>query len=170
MTNSILNFDTVKSFALLKDEDSKSLIISAGDNMILLNKFRISDTYLRCKFSYSGEYHFYVFSNYECSIFNEFTKLYEYRYCSSLVKTTVIISIASNLVPLWIIIGIVFGILLAFLIFIILYKYGDSFSKSNKVIHLKNNDKTPIPLYNNPKFLGIDLDDIKLEDGNSNNL
>lgn len=153
----------IRSFSLLSEEDNRYIVLSSNNNIILLSNITISNSVLKCNFFTSGEYSFLSIINYDCSDYLSDTNSNIYSYCSSLTNISVNISISKKMLPLWIALSIILGLTIILTILIFIYKYSHYISKfklSNNKIQVS---KSQVKLYNNPKFLGIELDDIKIE-------
>ena len=154
--------------SLIIDENyGVNLLLNTDSSLYSLTGLHIKNSILKCEFEYSGVYEFAYSINKDCSVYDYNMNSIVNKYCSDIVKFQITVTISNSLIALWISLSCLGGIILCCTCFIIIYKYNCFIPRIDRKVDIL---KTKMPLYNDPRMLGIDINDIKIENNmNTNN-
>lgn len=160
--------DNLWDISVIYNNDYEPSLLSNGSNKTVINflHYKFSKSKLDCKLLYKGDYCITYVTNYDCSFYDSKTLKMTNQICKSVFSSIYSVDKGKNLKPLWIILGIIGFIIFVIILFVIIYKYN-CFIYNRKNPNPLKNDKTPY--YNDPKNLGIDVNEIDLFNDLRNN-
>lgn len=154
--------------SVIYNNDYEPSLLSNGSGKTVINflHYKFSKSKLDCKLLYKGDYCLTYVTNYDCSFYDSKSLKMTNQICKSVFSSIYSVDKGKNLKPLWIILGIIGLIIFVIILFVIIYKYN-CFIYNRKNPNPLKNDKTPY--YNDPKNLGIDVNEIDLFNDLRNN-
>lgn len=163
-----LPFDYQKSayweISLLYNYDfTTTLLLNGQDSILFLTEFIQRDSNLKCQFYNKGEYYLSLVKYYDCSKYISVLGRVRNDYCSYKLENKYIVNFGSEYRFWWYVLGGIGLLIVGVVVFIIIYKY-------NCFIRKKQESKIkPRKFYNDPKYLGIDVNEINVWDNDVNN-